>query len=490
MQRGLGSRAAGCSMDTHGAPGTNLRVRAPYPPAPCPVWDPSRTSARGTDREVGPKHAFKAHDSAISSMTYFQCYTQRPDPPPLRLAAAGAPRRLSAPAAGCPFLRLLAASRLGTPPPLSRPPCPARRRQARDHVGRGLLEVVCQGPAPGQGLLPLCGLCALGRRGLGGAAIARVVHRCAARATVTACCLDIPRLPCWAARVAHRCAWTPPLPLAPLWLQASSHWCWGSTPPRASCVSTSRWMGAWILAPRRSPRFITPLCTPPGACVGQGSPSPACSQLVCAAASCSLPARPLAPTHPPARPHPRARPHLMCASTNTGAVLLSFDTNEKPAVVALPAQVVTLKELLQDNAPEGGSKRTSEPGAPGIGCERADVWVVAGSTPQHVQPHWPGATPPCARLPMCHHRRQGRTGPHICARDLRCAVVHLAAHGEPACRGCKRAQRQVGASAAARALRVEATGVQQGPCSGMAAPFLWRAPPSLAAAHCSLPLPP
>lgn len=29
----------------------------------------------------------------------------------------------------------------------------------------------------------------------------------------------------------------------------------------------------------------------------------------------------------------------MAAATNTGAVLLSFDTNERPPVVALPAQV-------------------------------------------------------------------------------------------------------------------------------------------------------
>ena len=63
----------------------------------------------------------------------------------------------------------------------------------------------------------------------------------------------------------------------------------------------------------------------------------------------------------------------MCASTNTGAVLLSFDTSEKPAVVALPAQVVTLKELLQANNDEGGanSKRTSEPGA------RTCFWLEA-----------------------------------------------------------------------------------------------------------------
>lgn len=48
--------------------------------------------------------------------------------------------------------------------------------------------------------------------------------------------------------------------------------------------------------------------------------------------------------HPMTLPHtatlllPR-RPHLVAAATNTGAVLLSFDTNERPPVVALPAQV-------------------------------------------------------------------------------------------------------------------------------------------------------
>ena len=36
------------------------------------------------------------------------------------------------------------------------------------------------------------------------------------------------------------------------------------------------------------------------------------------------------------------RPHLVAAATNTGAVLLSFDTNERPPVVALPAQVCLL----------------------------------------------------------------------------------------------------------------------------------------------------
>jgi hypothetical protein len=40
------------------------------------------------------------------------------------------------------------------------------------------------------------------------------------------------------------------------------------------------------------------------------------------------------------------RPHLIAAATNTGVVLLTADTNERPAVVALPSQVVTLEALL------------------------------------------------------------------------------------------------------------------------------------------------
>jgi hypothetical protein len=61
----------------------------------------------------------------------------------------------------------------------------------------------------------------------------------------------------------------------------------------------------------------------------------------------------------------------VAASTNTGAVLLSFDTNERPPVVALPAQVVTLEALLQqgggggEGAPGGGAKPGGDGGAKG-----------------------------------------------------------------------------------------------------------------------------
>ena len=48
------------------------------------------------------------------------------------------------------------------------------------------------------------------------------------------------------------------------------------------------------------------------------------------------------------------RPHLVAAATNTGAVLLSFDASERPPVVALPAQVVTLEALLQQGEGKGG----------------------------------------------------------------------------------------------------------------------------------------
>jgi hypothetical protein len=43
--------------------------------------------------------------------------------------------------------------------------------------------------------------------------------------------------------------------------------------------------------------------------------------------------------------HP-TRPHLMAAATNTGVVLLTADPGEMPAVVALPAQVMTLEALM------------------------------------------------------------------------------------------------------------------------------------------------
>lgn len=29
------------------------------------VWDPSRSPTKGPDREIAPKHSFKAHDSAV-----------------------------------------------------------------------------------------------------------------------------------------------------------------------------------------------------------------------------------------------------------------------------------------------------------------------------------------------------------------------------------------------------------------------------------------
>jgi hypothetical protein len=114
------------------------------------VWDPSRSATKGPDREIAPKHSFKAHDSAVhvsapaaagapscgaleraccpslcrspfcallaadkddgpgdravarqsatkvlppatpQAMTYFLTYTEKPDPPVLRLATAGA----------------------------------------------------------------------------------------------------------------------------------------------------------------------------------------------------------------------------------------------------------------------------------------------------------------------------------------------------------------------------------------------------------------
>jgi hypothetical protein len=55
------------------------------------VWDPSRTIARGTDREMAPKHTFKAHDSAVKGMALFTAYMdETPTPPTVKLVTVGA----------------------------------------------------------------------------------------------------------------------------------------------------------------------------------------------------------------------------------------------------------------------------------------------------------------------------------------------------------------------------------------------------------------
>lgn len=60
--------------------------------------------------------------------------------------------------------------------------------------------------------------------------------------------------------------------------------------------------------------------------------------------------------------HP-TRPHLMAAATNTGAVLLSGDPLERPAMVALPAQVLTLEALM--HATGGKEEEGGAEGSPG-----------------------------------------------------------------------------------------------------------------------------
>lgn len=88
---------------------------------------------------------------------------------------------------------------------------------------------------------------------------------------------------------------------------------------------------------------------------------------------------------PPPTPHMRhCRPHLLAASTNTAAVLLAFDVHERPSVVALPAQVVTLEALMTqqgaaaaaaasgDKAGGGGGE-----GAPGSKGAQGLTYVTA-----------------------------------------------------------------------------------------------------------------
>ena len=61
--------------------------------------------------------------------------------------------------------------------------------------------------------------------------------------------------------------------------------------------------------------------------------------------------------------HP-TRPDIIAAATNTGAVLMQFDPLEKPAVVALPAAVLTLDALLAQSNPndqETGHGRDAGP---------------------------------------------------------------------------------------------------------------------------------
>lgn len=57
----------------------------------------------------------------------------------------------------------------------------------------------------------------------------------------------------------------------------------------------------------------------------------------------------------------------MAAATNTGVVLLSADPGERPAVVALPAQVMTLEALMhasEAKESQEGKEKEKEGAAP------------------------------------------------------------------------------------------------------------------------------
>eukprot|EP00887_Chlorella_sp_A99_P005680 scaffold1.g5680.t1 len=76
--------------------------------------------------------------------------------------------------------------------------------------------------------------------------------------------------------------------------------------------------------------------------------------------------------------HP-TRPHLLAVATNTGAVLMAFNTLERPAVVALPAQVVTLEALMAGAAADKGGAGGKE-GRPegGRGAQGLTYVMAAG----------------------------------------------------------------------------------------------------------------
>jgi len=66
--------------------------------------------------------------------------------------------------------------------------------------------------------------------------------------------------------------------------------------------------------------------------------------------------------------HP-TRPHLIAVASNTGVVLLTADPNERPAMVALPAQVLTLEALMQSaGGKEGEDGGNEQQGGRGAGA--------------------------------------------------------------------------------------------------------------------------
>lgn len=121
------------------------------------------------------------------------------------------------------------------------------------------------------------------------------------------------------------------------------------------------------------------------------------------------------------------RPHLVAAATNTGAVLLSFDSNEKPPVVALPAQVKHQScwllfwrvECWVESAGAGRVRRPASHSASGQPCKQRLQGFAQGlqqrglqQCTQPVPSSLPAPfTPPSACLNILAHPSRPRTSP-------------------------------------------------------------------------------
>ncbi|KAL4855688.1 hypothetical protein ACK3TF_003771 [Chlorella vulgaris] len=210
------------------------------------VWDPSRSPMKGPDREIAAKHSFKAHDNGVQAMAYFLSYTEKAEPPVLRLATTGDDRRVHMwdVASWKPFAKAQ---------PLQKASC-------------------------------------------------------------------------------HSVGWAP----------------WGGTGLGAHpSLLLSTGEAPLVLGLDPATGGMERYADFGGKIDAGGKKIPKIYHLA---------------VHP-------TRPHLVAAATNTGAVLMSFDTNERPPVVALPAQVVTLEALLQQSTGDaaGGDKAGAAAAADGGG---------------------------------------------------------------------------------------------------------------------------
>ncbi|KAK9819592.1 hypothetical protein WJX72_000101 [[Myrmecia] bisecta] len=59
------------------------------------VWEPSASAPKGLDKELAPKATFKAHDSGVLSMVFFQTAADSPDAGPMRLLTSGDDKKLA-----------------------------------------------------------------------------------------------------------------------------------------------------------------------------------------------------------------------------------------------------------------------------------------------------------------------------------------------------------------------------------------------------------